>query len=131
MRSPLSESVMVIRISVHTKGEEPDQHVVRAASRVSRMTTVREVPNKSNLGPCSWYEVLAPRDHLARPSSWAASFSLQQTPLKQGDTVRQSNYWLLGLPGPINPTCGQYKSKLAMGTKTMRSLIDTGRGYHL
>jgi hypothetical protein len=38
---------------------------------------------------------------------------------------------LLGLPSPINPTCGQYKSKLAIEAKMMRSLIDTGGGYHL
>jgi hypothetical protein len=37
---------------------------------------------------------------------------------------------LLGLPGPINPTCVQFKSKLAIGAKTMQFLIDIGRGYH-
>jgi hypothetical protein len=38
---------------------------------------------------------------------------------------------LLGLPGLINPTWGQYKSKLAIGAKTTRSLIDTSGSYHL
>jgi hypothetical protein len=38
---------------------------------------------------------------------------------------------LLGLPGPINLTCGQYKSRLAIEAKMMRSLIDAGGGYHL
>jgi hypothetical protein len=68
---------MVIRIGVHPAGEELDQHVVRLASRVSRMTTVREVSTKSKLSPCSRDEVLAPNDRPARPSSWAVLFSLQ------------------------------------------------------
>jgi hypothetical protein len=32
---------------------------------------------------------------------------------------------LLGLAEPINLTCGQYKSKLIIGTKITQSLIDT------
>jgi hypothetical protein len=43
----ISESVAVIRIDIHSVGEEPDQHVMRLASRVSRTTTVREVPMSS------------------------------------------------------------------------------------
>jgi hypothetical protein len=66
-RSLISESVVAIRIGVHPVGEEPDQHVVRAASRVSRMTTVCEVPTKSKSGLCSRDEVLAPNDHPTRP----------------------------------------------------------------
>jgi hypothetical protein len=81
-RSLISESVAVIRIGVHPAGEEPNQHVVRVASLVSRATTIREVPTKSNLGPYSRDEVLAPSDHPVRPSSWAASFSLQHATLK-------------------------------------------------
>jgi hypothetical protein len=38
---------------------------------------------------------------------------------------------LLGLSGPINLTCVQYKLKLAIGTKMMQFLIDRGGGYHL
>jgi hypothetical protein len=49
----ISESVMTIQIGVHHVGEEPDQHVVRLASQVSRTTTICEVPTKANLGPCS------------------------------------------------------------------------------
>jgi hypothetical protein len=65
----ISESVTVIRIGVHLAGEEPDQHVVCMAPRVSHMTIVRKVPTKSKLGPCFWDEVLAPSDRLTRPSS--------------------------------------------------------------
>jgi hypothetical protein len=75
-RSLISESVMLIQIGVHPAGEEPDQHVVRLASRVSCMTTVREFPTKLKSGLCSRVEVLAPSDRPARSSSWAASFSL-------------------------------------------------------
>jgi hypothetical protein len=38
---------------------------------------------------------------------------------------------LLDLPGPINPTCSQYKSSLAIEAKMTRSLINTGEGYHI
>jgi hypothetical protein len=76
------EGVVVIRIGVHPTGEEPDRHIIRVAPRVSQMTTVCEVPTKLNLGPCSRDEVLAPSNHPAQPSSWAVSFSLQQTTLK-------------------------------------------------
>jgi hypothetical protein len=41
-RSLISESVVVIQIDVHPAGDEPDQHIVRLASWVSHMTTVRE-----------------------------------------------------------------------------------------
>jgi hypothetical protein len=67
---------MVIQNDIHHVREEPDQHVIRLASRVSRTTTVHEIPTKSNLGPYSQDEVLAPSDRSARSSSYAASFSL-------------------------------------------------------
>jgi hypothetical protein len=56
----ISESVTAIRIGVHPAGEEPDQHIVRMPSRISRTTTIHEVPTKLNLGPCSRDEVSAP-----------------------------------------------------------------------
>jgi hypothetical protein len=77
--SLISESVMVIRTDIHPAREEPDQHIICVAPRVSRMATVREVPTKSKSGLCSWDEILATSDRLTQPSSWAASFSLQQT----------------------------------------------------
>jgi hypothetical protein len=82
----------MIRIGVHPAGEEPNQYVIRLASRFSRTTTVREVPTKSKLGPCSRDEVLAPSHRPARPSFWVASFSLQQTTSKKGGTIRQNSY---------------------------------------
>jgi hypothetical protein len=68
-RSLISESVMVIRIGVHPRGEEPDQHVIHVAPWVSRTITICEVPTKSKLRLCYWDKVLAPSDHPARPSS--------------------------------------------------------------
>jgi hypothetical protein len=59
-RPLISKSVVVTRIEIHPTGEEPDRHVVRAARGVSHTTTTCGVPTKSNLGLCSWDEVLAP-----------------------------------------------------------------------
>jgi hypothetical protein len=75
-RPLISESVAVIRICIYPVGEEPNQHVVCVTPQVSRTTTFREVSTKSKLGSCCRDEVLAPSDHSAQPSSWAASFSL-------------------------------------------------------
>jgi hypothetical protein len=64
------------------------------------------------LGLCSWDEVLAPSDRPVRPSFWCPILP----PLNHLEVGRE---WfdkvvtgLLGLSGPINPICGQYKSKL-------------------
>jgi hypothetical protein len=130
-RSLISESVVMIQISVHLAREEPNRHIIHVAPGVSRMTNTRKVPTKSNLGPCSRDEVLASSDSLARPSSWAASFSLQQTTSKQGGMIWQTSYWATRFTWPHKPTCSHYKSRLAIGAKTMWSLIDTGGGYHL
>jgi hypothetical protein len=81
-RSLIFESVATIQIGVHPVGVEPDQHVVHVVPRVLRTTTIHEVPTRSKLGPCSQDEVPATSDHSDRSSSWAASFSLQQTTLK-------------------------------------------------
>jgi hypothetical protein len=62
-----------------------------------------QVPTKLNLGPCSRDEVLAPSDLLARPSSGAASFSLQQTTLKQGGMVQQNSYEATRFTRPHKP----------------------------
>jgi hypothetical protein len=58
----ISESVTVTQIDIHSVGEEPDKHVVRAAPRVSHTTTICEVPTKSKSGICSQDEVLALTD---------------------------------------------------------------------
>jgi hypothetical protein len=75
-RPLISESVMMIQIDIHPAGEEPNQHVICVAPRVSCTTTVREVPTKLKSGLCSRNEVLTPTDHLTRPSSWDGLFSL-------------------------------------------------------
>jgi hypothetical protein len=82
----------VIQIGVHAVGEEPDEHIVRVAPWVSCTMNIRKLPTKLKSGPYTKDEVLAPSDRPAHPSSWAASFSLQQTTLKQGRSVRQSSY---------------------------------------
>jgi hypothetical protein len=61
-RPLIYESVVVTQIDIHPKGEEPDQHLVRAAPRVSCTTTIRKVPTRSKSGPCFRDEVLAPSD---------------------------------------------------------------------
>jgi hypothetical protein len=127
----ISESVKVTRIDIHLAGEEPDQHVVCVTHGVSRTTTVCEVPTKSKLGLCSRGEVLAPGDRPARPSSWCLILP-PLNHLKAGrERFDKVVTGLLGLPGLINLTCAQYKSKLAIRAKTTWSLIKTGRGYHL
>jgi hypothetical protein len=141
-RTLISESVTMIWIGVHPVGEEPDQHIVRVIPRVSRTTTVRvtpevsrmttvcEVPTKSKSGPCSQDEVLALSD--ARPGRHPG---LHHSPSNKPPWSKEVQFdevvtGLLGLPGHINPTCGQYKPKLAIRAKTTQPLIDTGRGYH-
>jgi hypothetical protein len=89
--SLISESVAVIQIGVHPVGEEPDQHIVRMAPRVSHKLTIRKVPTKSKSDPYSRDEFLASSDRPAQSSSCAASFSLQQTTSKQGGVLRQSS----------------------------------------
>jgi hypothetical protein len=108
------------------------QHVVRMASRVSRTTIICEVPTKSNMGPCSWDEVLATSNRPTRPSSWATSFSLQQTTLKQGGAVWQNSYWTTRFTGPhkIRHAVSTNQS-LSIGAKITWSSIDTSGGYHL
>jgi hypothetical protein len=83
---------MAIRIGVHPVGEKPNQHIIHAASQATCMTTACEVPTKSKSDLYSRDEVLAPSDRPAWSSSWATSFSLQQTTLKQGGTVRENSY---------------------------------------
>jgi hypothetical protein len=68
-QSLIFESVVVIRFSVHPAEEEPDQHVIRVASQVSRTATIREVPTKSKSGLCSQDEVLALSDRPTQLSS--------------------------------------------------------------
>jgi hypothetical protein len=73
---------MVIQIGVHAVGEEPDQHIVRVTPRVLCTINICKLPTKLKSDPYSKDEVLAPSDRPAHPSSWAASFSLQQTTSK-------------------------------------------------
>jgi hypothetical protein len=45
-RPLIFESVAVIRIGIHPVEEEPDQHIIHVAPRVSRTTTFHEVPTR-------------------------------------------------------------------------------------
>jgi hypothetical protein len=71
-RPLISESVTAIRIDIHRAEEEPNQHIIHVAPRVSRMTTVHEVPTKLKSGLYFRDEALAPSDRPTQPSSWAA-----------------------------------------------------------
>jgi hypothetical protein len=121
----------VIQIGVHHVGEESDQYIVCVAPRVSCTTIVREVPSKLKSGLCSWDDVFAPSDRPAQPSFWC----LILPPLNHFEVGRErfNNVVtvLLGLPGPINPTCGRTNQSLSIRTKMMQSLMNTDRGYHL
>jgi hypothetical protein len=77
-RSLISESVAVIQIDIHPAGEEPDQHVVRMAPRVSRMKTFCKVPTRSKSGLYFQNKILILSDRPTRPSFWATSFSLHK-----------------------------------------------------
>jgi hypothetical protein len=57
MWSLISEIVTVIQIDIHHAGEEPDRHIMRVTPRVSRTTTVGEVPTKLKSGLHSWDKV--------------------------------------------------------------------------
>jgi hypothetical protein len=103
---------MVIRIDVHLAREELNQHVVRLASRVSHMTIVYEIPTKSKLGHCSRMKSWPPA--IVWPSR---HHGLPHSPSNRSPRSREVRFdkivtRLLGLSGPINLICDQYKSKL-------------------
>jgi hypothetical protein len=102
-RPLISESVTAIRIGVHYAGEEPNQHVVGVAPRVSHMTTFHEVPTKSKSGPCSRDKVLVsviiqPGCHPGLPHSPST-----KPPQSKEGWFNKAVTKLLGLPGPIKP----------------------------
>jgi hypothetical protein len=102
-RPLIPESVMATWIDIHLAGEELDWHIVHAAPGVSRMTIVREVPTKSNLGICSQDEVLAPSNaRHSRHSGLPHSPSNKQPHSREG-WFNKVVTGLLGLPGPIKP----------------------------
>jgi hypothetical protein len=85
-------------------------------------TTIPELPTKLNLGAPA---IVRPSCHPGLPYS-----ASNKPPWSRKVRFDKVVTGLLGLPGPINLTCGQYKSKLAIGVKTTRSLIHIGGGYH-
>jgi hypothetical protein len=96
----------MIQIGVHPTGEEPDQHIIRIASRVLCTTTICEVPTKLNLGPTpemkSWPPAMVrPGRHPGLPHS-PSNKPPQSRDVRFDKVVTK----LQGLPGPINPTCG-------------------------
>jgi hypothetical protein len=79
------------------------------------MTTVREVPTMSKMGPCSRDEVLPP-PAIAWPDRQPR---LPHSPSNKPPQSREGRLdkvvtGLLGLSGPINPTWGQYKIKTCL-----------------
>jgi hypothetical protein len=101
-------------------------NMLYARPRVSCTTTIHEVPTKSISGPCSRDEVLAPSDARPGRQPRLPHSSSNKPPPRREVRFDKVVTGLLGLSGPINLTCGQYKSKLAIGAKMVQSLIDTG-----
>jgi hypothetical protein len=132
-RSLISKSVVVIRTGIHPIGEEPDDHVICVAPRVSRTTTMHEVPTRSKLGLYSRDEVLTPSDC---PTAWASSCvshsSSNKPPQSRKRRFDKVVTKLLCLPGSIKPDMRSVQIKACpLGNKTMRTLINTGWIYHL
>jgi hypothetical protein len=97
----ISESVTVTQIDIHPAGEEHDRHIIHVAPRVSRTTTIHEVPTKSKLGLCSRYKVLSPSDaRLGRHPELPHYLSNKQPQSSEG-RFNKVITGLLGLPGPI------------------------------
>jgi hypothetical protein len=69
--------------------------------------------------------------HTGRPIHGSIP-SFSPEPANEAEDVSQAPVGdqLLGLPGPISPTCDQYVQYLLTGP-THRSLTDTGGGYNL
>jgi hypothetical protein len=102
-RPLISKSVTIIRIGIHTVGEEPDQHVLRVAPRVS----VQQPSTKSLLGrnqtPTlrmkSWLPaIVRPSRHPRLPHS-PSTKPPKSREVRFDKVVTE----LLGLPGPIKP----------------------------
>jgi hypothetical protein len=117
-RSLISESITATRIDIHLTGEELDRHVVRVAPRVSRTTTVGEVPTKLKSGLYSRDEVLAPSNVWSGRHSGLPHSPSNKLPWSREWQLDKVVTGLLGLLGPKKPTCGQYKSRLAIGAKS-------------
>jgi hypothetical protein len=130
-RSLISESVAVTRIDIHPTGETPDQHIVSVTPRVSRTTTVCEVPTKSKSVPCFRDEVLPPSDTPAQPSSRCLIPPLTNH-LKAGGAVRRNSYMTTRFTGPHKIWHAVSKNqRLSLGPK--RQVLNRhrlGGGYH-
>jgi hypothetical protein len=138
-RSLISDSIVATRIDIHLAGEELDRHIVRVAPGVSCRTTVGEVPTKSKLGLCFRDEVLAPSNVWPGCHSGLPHYPSNKPPWSREWQLDKVVTGLLGLPGPKkNPTCGQYKSRLAIGAKStgpkstkMRATRQKPRNSHI
>jgi hypothetical protein len=102
-QSLISESVAVIQIDVHPAKEEPDRQVVRVALRVSRMTTVGEVPTKSKSGLCFRNEVFALTDARLGHHPGLPHSPSNKPPRSREERFDKIVLGLLGLSGPIKP----------------------------
>jgi hypothetical protein len=87
----ITKSVTVTQIDIHHIGEEPDQHVVRTASRASCTTIVCEIPTKSWLPT-----IVRPSRHPKLPHS-----PFNKPPWSREVQFDKVVTGLLGLPGPI------------------------------
>jgi hypothetical protein len=99
-RSPISESITTTRIDIHLAGEELDRRVVRVAPRVSRTTTIGEVPTKLKSGLCSQDEVLDPSNVRPGHHSGLPHSPSNKPPWSREWKLDKVVTGLLGLPGP-------------------------------
>jgi hypothetical protein len=112
-RSLISESVAASRIDIHPAGEEHDRHVILMTPGVSSTTTIDEVPTKLKSRLCFWDEVLAPSN--AQPGRHSR---LHHSPSNKLPRSREGSFNKVVTGPHKNLTCGQYKSRHAIGAKT-------------
>jgi hypothetical protein len=103
---------------------------MRATPRVSRTTTIREVPTRSKSVPCSRYKVLSPSDtrpgyHPGLPHSPS-----NKPPQSRGVQFDKVVTGLLGLSSPIKFDMRPVQIKACHRGQNDWSLIDAGGGYH-
>jgi hypothetical protein len=120
----------VSRIDIHSTVKEPDRHIVRVAPVVSRMAIIGEVPTKSNLGPYSQDEVLAPSDTRTGCHPGLSHSHSNKPPRCREVRFNKVVTRLLGLSCPIKPDIRSVQIKACHRSENDRSLIDTGGSYH-
>jgi hypothetical protein len=121
----------MIQIDIHPTGEEPGYHVVRMAPRISQ-PSVKSLLSQNRVsapGMKSWLPAIVwPDRHPGLPHSPS-----NKPPWSREGRFDKVVTGLLDLPGPINLTCGHYKSKIVHWGQndTVLNRHMRGGGYHL